>query len=326
MAAVIGSKDVGEDGTIELSQNGPRSFPIRTTKLCYYVLTDNLVEGEPEVQVATNLPLIGQTIYKGYVCSSKTVTQTCTIRRHPVYSVPCALYEVECTFNNQIESGQGGGYPIEPTDPLQKRPVIRWSAELIDRDFPFDLNWAPIGTQTGEPVSIDRQQVVPVLEITRMEEYPFNPTNYLTYANKVNSHTFYGASAGQAWMAPMEVDEEIINGKPYNRVTYRIKFDFLGFPNTGFTVTLVAGAPGATWATLASTDWSPWDSVVLHEGYLYRETAGVAPVQGGKQGDKRKFNLKADGTIAVAGSDLPRFVRYKTKERVNFNTLNLGPF
>jgi len=323
MAMVLATKDEGEDGDVTLSPQGPRNIPQRTTCITYYVLTDDLSEGEPEVQVATNLPLVGTSLYKGYVCYRKRARQTAIVWNHPVYGVPCALYEVDVEFSNQIEaSGSGGVSATEPLDPTQKRPVIRWHAETIQRQMFFDANWVPVRTPCDEVIYVEKEDVIPVLEITRYEEYPFNPTNFFNYANKTNSTPFYGASAGQAWMAPMEAEEEIINGRPYERVTYRIKFDLIPAPTT---IALLKWT-GSAWASVVDygADYSPWDAMPLAEGYLYRTTAGTKPVAGGNVGDKRKFNLNADGTINT--SSTPNFLRFQKCGRANFNNLSLGPF
>lgn len=313
--------ELGEDGNASLQMRGPRSVIKRKTKICYYVLTDNLAEGEPDVMMATNIPLLGYTVYRGFVCSNLDAKQTAIVM-HPTYHVPCALYEVEATFDNEIESGEGGG-TLEPTNVTDKRPVVRWHGEEVTRQMVLDNDGAPARNTAGEVIFIEEPRTVLTLEINRWEVFPFPPQTFFDYAGKKNSTTFWGAPAGACLMLPMEVDEAIDGGKVYAKVTYRIKFDMVQW-NSSYATVLKWSA--GSWTPAALSEISPWDVLALNEGYQYRATAGAKPTTGDKSGNKRKYNLKPDGTVIDPATENMYFLRFRNRGTANFNNLQLGPF
>jgi hypothetical protein len=321
MAAVFDTMELGEDGQAYLENRGARSIIRRKTKVVYYVLTDNLVEGEPDVYTATNLPQIGYTVYRGYVCSNLDMKQTAIVM-HPTYGVPCALYEVEATFDNNIESGEGGSQ-LQPTNPPDIRPVIRWHGEEVTRQLVLDTDGAPVRNTAGEIIYVDEPRTVLTLEISRWETYPYNPNNFFTYAGKKNSTTFWGAPAGACLMLPMEVDEDRINNRMFAKVTYKIKFDMVTWNSSYATVLKWSSG---SWVPAALSEISPWDVLSLNEGYQYRNAAGEKPVTGDKTGNKRKYNLKPDGTVIDPATENMYFLRFRNRGTANFNALQLGPY
>lgn len=319
MAAIFDTKELGEDGTSTLERRGPRSIVRRKTKIIYYVLTDDLYEGEPDAVSAPNVPIPGYTVYRGYVCSDLDTKQTAIVK-HPTYGVPCALYEIEATFDNNFSTDEGGGQG-GVDDITQKRPVLRWHGEEVMQQMFVDVEGTPCKNAAGETIYIEQPRNIAVLEISRWENDPFNPNTILQYQGKRNSQTFYGAPAGAALMKSIQTDEDAVGSGDLVKVNYTIHFDFLSLDTTN-SFYLKYTSPN--WTLASAVDLSRWDVLALNEGYQYRNSAGEAPVTGDKSGNKRKFNLTETGVINT--TDKMYFLRFRNREEVNFNNLALGPY
>lgn len=300
MGKVIGIEEGSLADSRGLEKKDKFYITKKTVTVTYFVLADNVNESEDSIALSAGLPVLWS-YFRGVWCKKKTLKETDNVFRHPVTGVPTTLWEVKADFDSDIDIEQD-----QP--PQQKPPTVRWSGETEEEVLEKDpITDDPIQTKADEPIILTTPIVLPVLEITRFEGYPFDPDVMLDYAHHTNSTTFWGAPPGSALMLPMSVDEEVIEGTRYARVTYRIKFKIK--------------KEGATMVQ------DTWKARVLHHGFKYREAAGAEPVIfQDKHGNPTTVNLKnADGT-RVPNGDPPEYLEFNRFTQANFNALSLGPF
>jgi archaellum component FlaF (FlaF/FlaG flagellin family) len=275
----------------------------------YLVLADYADQPEEEIKNTTGIPPLGY-ILNGSICQSISPKEERTIK-HPFTGVQTILYKVDCEFNSEMD---GAAEPKQ--QPPAQRPKVRWYGECEDEVLEKDpVTGEAIQTVNGEPLLITAPVVCPILEITRYEYYPFNPSIQLAYANRVNSSPFWGAPVGCALMLPIEVESEQVGYTMYDRATYKIKFKIKLNENGGFKA-------------------NTWRAEVLHQGYMVRDSAELsAPdpyadiphVNVDKHGNPATVNLTLDGTKLPSGEEKV----YMTFNRfcyANLNALSLGPF
>lgn len=320
MARVLGSDDLGLGvGTYGIKE-GSTSVELTTRRVkgriwkdrktfsvTYYVLAEDLTEDEADVSNATGIPPKFYPL-RGCFCIAHHPKEVATVV-HPVTGVLTTLWELTADFDSEAD-------PDDDVAPEARVPKYRWQPEseeeVLERDV---ITGAPIQTEPGERIIISHPVVVPVLEITRWEFYPFDPNVMLFFANRSNSAPFWGAPAGTAVMLPMEVGEFEKIPVPgielpvkYVPVTYRIKFKLRPDP-----------------ASPSRLLQNPWKSRVLHEGWLVRPIAGAEPEKKlNAKGQHIKCNLNPDGTENTSGT--PHFLEFNRHAFANFNALSLGPF
>ena len=293
-----------DDGPIHASYNLEKKDKIyigrKTWSIKYLVLAGNDSQNEDDIYNDTvGLPKLWAFANFG-VCKSLKIAEKSTVFKHPSTGTKTILWTVKADFDSQIDLDQ-------EQPPEAKTPTVRWSGEteeeVLERDPIEDI---PVQTEPGEPIILTTPIILPVLEITRYEFYPFNPNIMLEYCHHTNSTTFWGAPPGSALMMPMDVEEEVIEQVKYVRVTYRIKFKIK--------------KEGAT--LLEDT----WKARVLHHGYKYRKNAGDEPITyQDKNGNPATINLAADGTKIPDGGTA-EYLEFNRFTKANFNALNLGPF
>lgn len=261
--------------------------------LTYYVLGDSINDREDEIILASGIPPLGYPL-RGCYCKKLTPTETNRVA-NPSTGTPVGLWEVKANFDDDYT-------PEDDQPPTSKPPVIRWHGETEEEILEKDVETGdPVQTDADEPILITTPFVLPVLEIKRWENYPFDPNTMLDYSHHVNSAEFWGAPVGSALMLPMEVDEETAEGIKYCVVTYKIKFKIK--PDLD----------------------EPWKARVLHHGSKYRKNAGQPPVQcQDRYGNPTTFNLAEGGTKLAEGAEKV-FKDFSRFQKANFNALSLDP-
>jgi len=305
MPTLLGIKDGSYNADWTLKKKDKIYVPVREASIVYYVLADDSTQDDLVIGVTSGLPFLWG-VTGGMVCMSKTLNDKTTCI-HPVTGVTTNLWEVGCKFSTDVDLSQD-------QDPEAKPPTVRWSGEteeeVLEKD-PITLD--AIQTEAEEPIITTAPIVLPVLEITRYEFWPFDPDVMLAYSHHTNSTVFWGAPVGSALMLPMDVDEEVIEQVKYVRVTYRIKFK-------------IKKEGGSM---LQDT----WKMRLLHHGFKYREAAGEAPViKKDKYKNPMTVNLKTDAlNPGQGGTELPsgssaEYLEFNRFPKANFNALGLGPF
>lgn len=305
MPAIIGIKDGSFDASLSLKKKDKIYIPVRTFSVAYFILSDDTFQDELVISATAGLPSLWS-VLNGAICMDKTFKEQTTVI-HPVTGFKAILWVVTCKFTTDID-------PNQDQDPESKPPTVRWSGETEEEVLEKDpITLAAITTEADEPYFASAPIVLPILEISRYEFWPFDPDVMLAYSHHTNSAAFWGAPVGSALMMPMDVDEEIIEQVKYVKVTYRIKFKIK--------------KEGAT--MLENT----WNLRLLHHGFRYRKVAGEEPLT--KTDEKENpmtINLKTEALhVGEGGMELTtgnpgEYLEFNRFPKVNFNTLSLGPF
>ena len=103
--------------------------------------------------------------------------------------------------------------------------MINWTSETMDEVIEEDAETGDkILNPNGEVILVTRPEAIPILEITRYEHYPFDPTIITYFENTLNLLDFYGSRSGTVWCYNIEAPMEVIENTRYCKVTYRFKF------------------------------------------------------------------------------------------------------
>lgn len=280
----------------------------RTKKfdLVYVVMGDNVgIDNEETILSAPGIPQLFYPL-RGCFCQSRTPSEVSRIC-HPVTGALAGLWEVKCEFSSDID--------MEADRPPEaKLPRVRWTGETEDVPLDVDaVSGRPVQTSAGEPIIATTPTLMPVLEITRYEKYPFNPEVMLEYANHTNTTPFWGASKGTALMLPMEVEDEIIEGKKYNNVKYRIKFKL--------SQTLNPLSNSMVWNEYT------WRFRPMDRGYLYVPEEGSEPqLNLDAQRNPAPVNLDGKTGRKLEEGEDPEYLEFNRFPETDFNRLSLGPF
>lgn len=224
MPTLLGRKHADIDSGFTLEKKG--QFYIRRKQFseCFHVLADNIGQFENEIVSTAGLPALGDIVDGGYLLSKKATEVASVV--HPVSGVWTTLWEVTCAYDSQLDENQAN--QANQDDPTALRPKRRWYSIEEEERLAYDpVTLEPIQTQAGEPIIVMHPVTRPMLEIERIEPYPFDPDVILHYTNKTNTKTFYGAKPGCACIRFIEADEETINGELYVRVKYTIMFKII---------------------------------------------------------------------------------------------------
>lgn len=308
MPAILGIKDGSYDASIRLENKDRIWVTIREFKQTYIILADDTTQTELNIRLTPGLPLLWQ-IVNGAVCITKDFKEVTTCG-HPLTGVTTILWEATLSFTTNIDVGQNAS-------PENIPPVVRWTGETEDELLEKDpITLEAIQTEANEALLTNAPIILPILEITRYEFHPFNPSVMLDFVHHTNSTVFYGAPVGSALMLPMEVDEEVLDSSgvsvKFVRVTYRIKFKIK--------------TEGAT--LLDDT----WKLRLLHHGAKYRPDPGDQPEAFlDKHKNPQTINLKTNKLHpGEGGTRLPdtfpaEYLEFNRFSKVNFNILSLGP-
>jgi len=314
MPTILGVKRSDITHTKESKKTGKLRVIEKKFNRTHYVLADTIDQSIEIIQATTGLPQIYDTENGASVINVETEEVDNVV--HPNTGVATTLWEHKSEYDSSVDPNEHR--PGEEDDPTIKTPTVRWSGEIEEELMEEDVNGKAVATVLGEQIIATKQYVMPILEITRYENFPFDPNIILNYTSKINSQEFWGAKPGTALMLPMEVDEETVAQVRYAIVKYRIKFKI---------------KPGED---------EPWKLRLLHQGYkylpvkgdanykpVYNEERGIyiqpprvnTPTEGGSP---ELVNLNLDGTRNF--TDKPVFVEFDQFEKINFNNLSLGPF
>lgn len=302
MPRVLGIKDGSYKSDVQTQRvRGNRWKDTKRFSQTYIVLADDDTQTDSDIQNTTGIPPKFYPLY-GCYCVAHHPVEVATIK-HPVTGVTTILWEVTVDFDSDVD-------PDEDDLPESRPPKTRWIGEVEEEVLERDtVTGAAIQTANYERILVTTPAVLPVLEITRWEFYPFNPLVMLFYANRVNRTWFWGAPPGTALMLPMEVGEyELMNGIKYVPVTYRIKFKLRPDPSNP--------------AILLQ---NPWKARVLHQGYAVRPAAGVTPeIHVDANERPTMVNLNLDGTENTSAT--PVYLEWNRFALADLNALSLGPF
>jgi hypothetical protein len=296
--SVIGLKYGTCQGDHTLEQKQGLYFTAKTLSRTYYVLGDNLDDTEDDILATTGIPPILYPMNGAWV-KKRSAKETDRVI-HPETGTATGLWEVVIDLDSTID----GENQEEDQEPEARRPQVNWDFETEDEVLEKDvITGEPIQTEAGEQILATHPIVFPILEITRYELAPFDPTVNFNYANRLNSGEFWGAPAEHALMLPVVASEEVIEGSLYARVTYRIKF-----------------------AMHRPDIEKPFQLRPLHAGSLYRTLGETLPIlYRDKQGNAIKVNLTAGGFL-LANESPPEYLAFNRCTLIDFNTLSIGPF
>lgn len=289
----LGSKDAQIEANYRLEKRNDITIVRKTGRQTFIVMGDTLADTEADAVTTAGIPPL---YYPGagmYVVAHRA-REVSTVK-NPITGQDAILFEVDVDYDSQV-------LPDDNQPPTAKPPRVRWTSETTDELLERDaITGKPVVTANNEPILITHPVTIPVLEITRYEQYPFDPDTILAYGFRTNSAVFWGAPPSTALMMPMDADEELIDNTRYAVVTYRIKFHPTDVPN-------------------------PWNARPLHYGTLYRATPGGPILQHRETGGyPTPTNLKMDGT-KLGDNDPPVFLDFARHRTANFNALSLGPF
>ncbi|MDO4571502.1 MAG: hypothetical protein Q4D38_14045 [Planctomycetia bacterium] len=217
MAYLMGETSASRQGDKSLEKNGTVWRQRRQYSREYTVLADSFDESEESI--LRTVPRLGS-VLGGCICKSVSVKEVEGVI-HPRTKKLTALWKISCSFDSDVL-----------LDPLELDPEVRWSAEQEEEALWQDVETGEaIQTKCGEQIPITRHRVIPVLEIKRYMEFPFNPNILLNYTNTINALEFWGAPPQHALLASIECDYVEIElsdtqKKKYAHVSYRIKFKF----------------------------------------------------------------------------------------------------
>lgn len=290
---LLGSKDASIETSYSIEKKNDIYVQRKTGRQTFLVMGETMADTESAAVDTPGLPPMwwpGQ----GMFVIRKTPREVGTIK-NPDSGQNAILFEVDVEYDSQV-------LPEDDAPPISKPPRIRWTSETVDELLERDaVSGDAVVTACNEPILLTTPIAIPVLEITRYENYPFNPVTILGYSFRTNSAVFWGAAAGVALMMPMDVDEETIETTRYAVVTYRIKFHPLNVAN-------------------------PWNARPLHHGTLHRPTTGATPEQWVDKATGSPGTTNLDSNGVSLGDSTPEYLDFARHQTVNFNTLSLGPF
>lgn len=190
MATIIGISANSPKFSRDLKKNGLMWKLNRGFSREYTILADRLDESQKSVLKET--PHVGE-IENGCMCKSVEVTESENVL-HPKTRDLTALYKVTCSFDSDCK-----------LDPIELPPTIQWGAETMEIAMETDLTGKRIQTVNGERLEASRQIICPTLSIG-MYSLTFDPNIQVSYANHLNSQTFWGAAPKTALLEPIQYD------------------------------------------------------------------------------------------------------------------------
>lgn len=298
MATILGVPTQSPNLTKELQKSGIVWKLSRSFSRTYLVLADSLEETQESI-LAT-VPGLG-TMVQGCMCKNVEVSEVDAVH-NPATGELTSLNKIVCSFDSDVR-----------LDPLDLDAEVRWGAEQEEEAMWKDVNGVAIQTKVGEEIPMTRPVVIPVLEIRRYENFPFDPNTILEYTNTINSGVFWGAPAKHALLASIEcdyVDVELYDGvkKKFAQVSYRIKFKKSPDPDND----------------------EPWKVRPLHYGnYCWEEGASMSDSNRKKKritdksGRPIQGNLDINGFLLGADAE-PVFLAFDKYPEKNFNSLGIN--
>lgn len=305
MPRIIGVQIESEGGS-ELKQTQNLWRVYRQHKRTYIVLGDDLDDTDDDILNTAGVPALF-TVLQDMLCrklTPKMIEQVVD----PVSGSLKGLWHVDCEFDNEIDPSQ-----TSTGDPTSLRPEVVWNPESEEIPLNYDARdrTKAVVNKAGEKLLETTLVATPVLQITRYEVWPFDPANFITYANRTNATSFYGFDAGVGLMMPMQVSEAVIDGDLYQKVQYTIKFRVVPDPDNP-----------------AILQTEPWKARPLHVGTKHLVQQGgknVFVTNTDLQGNPTECRLDANG-IKLAPDANPVYLEFYRFCEAEFNDLSLGPF
>lgn len=244
---------------------------------------------EYDVSLVSGVPPIGavSALIAGAYCIDRDFTE-----------VGPAVWEVACLFDNSVRRADEADQ-----DPWDLEPTWRWSSKTIEVPLMYDADDPTIAitNSAGERIiGATTPIIIPVLTIRRFE-LGFSESVILSYSNRRNEETFWGAAPDHALCAGITADPEKRDGVKYWSVEYIFEFNLTEY---GWGLRLL---DEGTYYLGEDLDWG--------ERYPFGDQAFQQIVG----------NLNGLGGKNTTGE--PAFVGpYNKYKKANFNDLNLGPW
>lgn len=295
---IIGTQ-YGSPNAAFTAEKGSKIWTRRKTFEETKIILANCDDDEDDIKGVTGVPDLFSTL-RGMTCIDVSPKEVDSV----LFEGQLAnLWEVVCKYDSSADPTENGDQ-----DPTQKTPVVKWLSEDEDEHMEKDQAQNPVQTAANEPLFVTKPMACPILEVTRYEDYPFDPDVILDYVNRTNSAAFYGAPIGTVLMKGINSEEEDVEQIKYCKVTYRMKFKLKFIP------------------VLNILDVNTWRLRLLHAGQKYRKFAGAPPIVWmDAEGNTGTINLNPDGT-ARNPNLLPHYLEFIRFATNDFNNLSLGPF
>ena len=143
MPLVIDEMDAARVGGFEFKQKGLIFTTQATYERCYYVLSDHLGQDESAICTATGVPPLLSVLNTAF-CQKVSAKEIARVK-HPVYQVPCGLYEVTCNFDSNLDASNSN------SDPTAVNPLPVWNGDTVEEPLAFDaITGAAVMTTAGE--------------------------------------------------------------------------------------------------------------------------------------------------------------------------------
>ncbi len=292
MATLIGIPTETENFTSALKKGKTIWKRERSFSREFCILADSLDESRESLTKL--VPPLG-TIQNGCVCKKITVKEN-EIVQHPKTRKTTVLIRIVCEFDSDAK-----------LDPTEYPPTVKFGASSTETAMLRDVKGKMIETVNHERLVCSRPHVLPTLEISRYENYPWNPNLNFTHANHLNAAPFWGAPPRHALLRPitceyvqLEIEENV--KRWFCKTSYKIDFDF------------------------KEDTEEPWKLRLLHYGNLVRESESNQNVVQAidVQGRPRQVNLDENGFELAPTAETPVFLEFDQYEEADFNQLGIN--
>jgi len=280
---ILGEMAAARSGSIKLEKRDKIWVTAKEFQKSFYVLGTQ-DEGESSLVATIGVPQRG-TLYEGALCLGHQIRESASVL-NPYTQTLGILAEIVAEFTNDIS-------PNEFED------------EVLDKD---PVTGDPIETTAHERLILTGPQPIPILEVSRYEQWPFNPVTLLVYSGRLNEVDFYGAPRGTALLQPIQAPEEELEGELFVKATYRVKFKMKFDPDNPSQF-------------LEDT----WKAELLNQGQQYLDDEGKIKRATDANGNPIKVNLAEDGTVLDPEAE-PHYVKFNRFTYADLNDLNLGPY
>lgn len=295
MAALIGVPTGTPNLSKSLKKNGQMWKLERSFSREYMILADRL--DESQASILRCVPAIGS-VSAGCICKSVSPRESETVV-HPKTGRHTVLVRVVCEFDSDAK-----------LDPLELPPTVKFGSEMQEELMETDFAGKRIQTANGERIEVTRPAVIPTLEISRYQPYPWNPNLNFTHANHLNSKPFWGAPPRHALLDPISCEYVQIEltdecKQWFCKCSYRVRFRF--DPNSS----------------------EPWKLRPLHYGnlvrYITEDDGDLVIAQAlDPEGRPRQVNLDAMGFELPPESTEPVFLEFDQYGEADFDELGIN--
>ncbi len=197
-----------------LTDNGEE----KTGSLVYTVIADTLATTEEDIRLNTpNFPLLGE-IRSGMYTTAITLTQK-AITTHAVSGADTWAWTAEVEFSSQLDLNV-------VSSPLARPPVYNWGGTLEGVPLEFDTQTgALVQTAALEPIDIQRQAIMPTVQVEKFFNYPFDANLILNNCGYSNSVAYLGAPVGTCLVGAIRSQKVIVQNVEYAKAVIPIKFE-----------------------------------------------------------------------------------------------------